>query len=169
MESYHLEQPRQESLVEPASITLTVLLMLNSLPVLLITIKDILASEQISLVGLDTLALLDELVTKQQNQVQRNTKVSSDEVLVVKVAIGLLVMGEGSEVLGEGNQAAPEEGEVRAPDAEGSGVWKLLGCHALGLAGAAEVDVGDEDGDPGEKTEDGGQVDKVAKDFLAAR
>jgi len=141
--------------------------MLNGLPVLLITIKDILASEQVSLMGLDTLGLLDELVSKQQDQIQRNTKVSSDEVLVVKVAIALIV-GEGGKVLGQGDQAAPEEGEVGAPDAEGSSVGELLGGYALGFAGAAEVDVGDEDGDPGQQTEDGGQVDKVAEDFLAA-
>ena len=141
--------------------------MLNSLPVLLIAIKDVLAGEQIGLVGLNALGLLDELVSEQQNQVQRDTKVASDEVLVVKVAIALVV-GEGSKVLGQGDQAAPEQGEVGAPDTEGCGVRELLGGDTLSLAGAAEVDVSDEDGDPGEKTEDGGQVNKVAEDLLAA-
>jgi len=38
----------------------------------------------------------------------------------------------------------------------------------LGLACAAEVDVGDEDGNPGEQTKDGSQVHEVTEDLLAA-
>ena len=89
-----------------------ILLMLNGLPVLLIAIKDILASEKIGLERLNTLGLLDELVSKEKNQIQRDTQVSSDEVLVVKVAVRLLVVGEGGKVLGQSNETAPEEGEV---------------------------------------------------------
>lgn len=144
-----------------------ILLMLDSLPVLLITIKDIFASEKISLEGLNTLGLLDELISEEQNQVQRNAQVSSDEVLVVEVAV-LLVVGEGGKVLGKGNETAPEEREVRAPDAQGCGVGQLLGGNALSLTGAAEVDVGDEDGDPGEETEDGSKVNEVTENLLAA-
>jgi len=44
----------------------------------------------------------------------------------------------------------------------------LLGGDTLGLACAAEVDVGNEDGNPGEQTKDGSQVHEVTEDLLAA-
>lgn len=44
----------------------------------------------------------------------------------------------------------------------------MLGGDTLGLACAAEVDVGNEDGNPGEQTKDGSQVHEVTEDLLAA-
>ena len=89
--------------------------MLDSLPVLLITIKDILTSEQISFVGLDTLGLLHKLVAEEEDEVKGNAQVPGDEVLVVKVAVGLGVASKGGKVLGQGNQAAPEKREIGTP------------------------------------------------------
>jgi hypothetical protein len=64
-----------------------------------------------------------------------------------------------------GNKAAEEQGNVAAPDTERSPVGQGTVRDILGPTSLDEVDVGDEDGDPGQDTEDGGQVDKVSEDL----
>jgi hypothetical protein len=102
------KQPRQESSVEPVAITLLVLFLLNRLPVRLVTIKDVFASEQVNLMCLDTLGLHDKLVSKEKDKVDGNAQVSSDEVLVVEFAL-VVGVGKDGKVLGQGDDAAPEE------------------------------------------------------------
>lgn len=131
----------------------------------LLTIDLILAGPQISLLGLNTLALGDELVSEDQNQIQGNTQVSGDEVLVVEVA-PFLVVREDVVVLGENDQNAETQGDVGADDAEGGDVGQVGVGDVLGATGAHEVDVGDQDRDPGQETEDSDQVDEVLEDGL---
>lgn len=58
-------------------------------------------------------------------------------------------MHEHGVVLGQGDEDAEEDGAVGAVDAEGRGVGEGRGGDVLRDAGANEVDVRDEDGDPG--------------------
>lgn len=109
----------------------------------------------------DALALGEDLVAGDQDEVDGNTQVSSDEGGVLGLEVRKDVV-----VLGQGNDNAEEQGDVGAPDAERSEVGHGAVGDTLGNAGAAETDVGNEDGDPGQQTKDGGQVDKVAEDRL---
>lgn len=112
--------------------------------------------------GTDALALGRELVSEDQDQVDRNSKVSSDECRVISAEI----TDENIKVLGQCNQDAEEQGDVRAPDAQRCVVRHDIVGDALSLTGATEGDVGDENGDPGQETKDGRQVDKVGEDLL---
>lgn len=55
---------------------------------------------------------------------------------------------------------------MNLPDAQRCPVRHGAVGDVLGAAGLDEVDVGDEDGDPGQDTKDGGQVDKVLEHLL---
>lgn len=162
----HLEQPRDKGLVEPSTTAGTIPLTTSSLgseELLLLTINDILACIKVDLVGLDAAGLLDELVAEDEAQVDGDAEVSSDEVLVLLLA--KVAADKDVVVLGESDEDAHGESTDGTPHAQGSDVGESLVGNALSLAGTAPVDVGDEDGDPGHETEDGGQVDKVAKDL----
>lgn len=133
----------------------------------LLLINASLPAVQVGRLGTDTLALHDELVSEDHDEIQWDTQVGSDEVLVVPLAVraGARVLGqEVVETLEDGDEAAEEQTDVRTPDsARGDkshgAVWNILSA-----ARAHEVDVGHEDGDPGEETEDGDEVDKVLED-----
>lgn len=128
---------------------------------LLFVINEALACEEVSLGGLDSLALCDEHMAKQEDHVDWDTNVSGDKVDVVELdAFGV---DESVVVLGQADEDAEKQGDTSANHACGRDVGHGAVGQVLGLAGAQEVDVGDEDGDPGEDTKDGGQVDKVAK------
>ena len=71
---------------------------------------------------------------------------TSNEVLVIEIAVG--AFREDVEILGKGNQDAEEEGKVCAINAKWRSVGQGFGRHFLRFAGADEVDVRDEDGDP---------------------
>ena len=120
--------------------------------ILLLLVDEVLAGVEVHIGRWDAAALGPEHVAEQEDDVQGNTEVARDEGGVVK---GLTAEDEDAVVLGEGDDAAEEEGDVAAPDAEGC----LVGHDAVGdvlrLAALAEVDVGDEDGDPGQQAEDG--------------
>lgn len=103
--------------------------------------KHTFTTPNVSSLGPGALGLVDQLVAEDHDQVQRNAQVSSNEVLVVKRAVGTLC--ENGKVLGDCNNAAPEESKVRAPFAEGCLVGKSLGVNALSIAGIDEVDVRD--------------------------
>lgn len=130
---------------------------------LLLAVDNLLAGVEVGLVGLDRAALGDEHVSEDEHEVERDAEVAGDEGGIVE-ELGRL--DEDGVVLGEGDEAAEEEGDVAAPDAEGSAVGHDVVGNLLDAAGLDEVDVSDEDGDPGQDTEDGGQVDKVLEDLL---
>lgn len=131
----------------------------------LLAVDLILARPQIRLLGLDALAAGDELVPEDETEVERDTKVSGDEAFVVEVAV-ILAMDEDVVALCEGNDAAEGESEVGACGAQGGLVYEVGIGDVLGFSGAHKVDVGDEQGDPGEETEDGDQIHKVFEDGL---
>lgn len=132
---------------------------------LLLAVDDVLAAVEVGLVGGDTTALGEDHVAEEEDEVERDTEVGGDEGGVVEALAGL--DDEDAKVLGEGDDAAEEEGDVAAPDAEGRLVGHDAVGDVLGAAGLDEVDVGDEDGDPGQDAEDGGQVDEVLEDLTA--
>lgn len=76
----------------------------------------------------------------------------------------VITLGEDAKVLGQGDEAAEEEGTVGADQAEGSDVGHLVIGKALCLARLQEVDVCHQDRDPGQQTEDGHQVNEVSED-----
>ena len=84
-------------------------------------------------------------------------------VTIKQVSISITTAPLGKQGVGEltGNKTAEEQSDVAAPDAERSLVGQGTVRDILGATSLDEVDVGDEDGDPGQNTEDGGQVDKV--------
>lgn len=91
-----------------------------------------------------------------------------DKVLVVKVSICLRAGDEDGEVLGQGNQGAECKSAIAAPQAEWRSVLEqraIIG-YTLRSSGLDEVNVGDENGTPGQESEDGHEIDKVAKDCL---
>jgi len=73
----HLQNPRNERLVEPAASLLATIsslhLCLVSQESLLLAIDDIFASVEVSLMRLDTLRLHENLVTEDADQVDRDT------------------------------------------------------------------------------------------------
>lgn len=118
--------------------------------------------------GLDTARLGDELVAKDEDQVHGNTKVTSDEGLVLlatKDLAGLLIPDENVVVLGEGNENAHGESNDGSPHAEGGDIGESFVGETLSLLGTAPPDVSCEDRDPGHETEDGGEVDKVTENL----
>ena len=63
------------------------------------------------------------------------------------------------------DEVAEEEHEVGAPSLGRADVGRVDIPEALRSAGTAEVDVLDEDGDPGEETKDRDEVHKVVEDL----
>ena len=127
-----------------------------------------LAAEKISSLWPDGLRLHDDLISDDHDDVERNTKVGGDEVLVVELSVSswLVVWDEVVESLEEGYEAAEEEGDVGSPNSSWRDEWHLAVKNTLGLAGSNEVDVRNEDRDPSKDTEDGDKVDEVGEDNL---
>lgn len=157
-----LEQPSDKVSVEPATVTNTrgLLLLLDSLPHSLIAVNDILASPEISLLWRQPLGLLCEFPAENHDQIEWDTEITSDEGLILESA------NEDIKVLGESDKNAPEESKVGSVNTAWSAVWHLIVGNTLGLSCTVEVDVSDEDGDPGQQTEDGDEVDKVTENGL---
>lgn len=125
-----------------------------------------LAAEEISSLWPDGLRLHDDLVSKDHDDVEWDTEVSSDEVLVIEVSVCLWVWDEVVESLEEGDEAAEEEGDVGSPNSSWRDKWHLAVKNTLGLAGSDEVDVRNQNRDPGKDTKDGDEVDEVGEDDL---
>lgn len=127
-----------------------------------------LAAEEISSLWLHLLRLHDELVTEDHDDVEWDSEVGGDEVLVVELSVSswLVVWHKVVESLEESDEAAEEERDVGSPDSSWRDEWHLAVEDTLGLASSNKVDVGDQDRDPGEDTEDGDEVDEVGEDDL---
>ena len=105
---------------------------------------------------------------KNHPQVEWNSQIARDEVLIIKRLETLLarrIVDEDVEVLEDGNNDAECEGKIRAYDAERSYIRHLRVCDALGAASTHEADVSHKDGYPGEDSEDGDEIDEVIEDF----
>lgn len=127
---------------------------------LLFSVNDILEGVEVCLVGLNHLGLHDDLVAKNHDEVHRDTNVTGNE--------GSLVKGEdeSSEVLENSNENAESKSNVGTVRLEGSLVDKVpITVNALGLESFHEEDVSDKNGNPGEQTQNGNNVDKVSKDL----
>lgn len=127
-------------------------------------INDVLSSVKVCLVGLDALALSDEHVAEEHDDVERDSEISSDEVLVVEVA-GRGV-DEDVEVLGQADEDCEEQADDGTPVALRGDIGHGAVGDVLSAASTKEEEVGDKDGNPGQDTEDGDEVDKVAKDLI---
>lgn len=152
----------------PLRLLLPSILRLLSREVLKLLLIDAgLPAVQVSRLGTHALALHEELVPKDHNQVQGDTKVRGDEVLVIPLsvrALAIVLGNEEVEALEDGNQAAEDEGDVRAPESAGRDKGHGAVGHVLRAASAHKVDVGHQDRDPGQESEDGDQVDEVLED-----
>ncbi|KFZ18975.1 hypothetical protein V501_00877 [Pseudogymnoascus sp. VKM F-4519 (FW-2642)] len=145
----------------------SILRLLSCKELQLLLIDARLPAVQIRSLGTHTLALHDELVPEDHDEVQWDTQVRSDKVLVVPLAVRVLasVLGqEEVEALEDGDQTAEDETDVRAPESAGRDEGHGAVGDVLGAARAHKVDVGDQDGDPSEETEDGDEVDEVLED-----
>ena len=165
-----LEQPNSERPIKPTPAPLTVLHLrhlrrLRRQELLFLPINDILPRIKVRLMWPDPTGLEPGLVTKDQRQIHWDTDVSGNEILVVKVTI--VSLRENGEVLRECDEDGESKGAVGAVDAEGSDVGHCRVGDVLGAARTDEVDVCDQDRNPGEETEDGGEVDEVAEDNFA--
>lgn len=131
----------------------------------LLIINGLLARVEIRLMWQGTLALHEELVSEDHDDEQWNTEVASNDVAPVDHA---LVSGWNKvvESLEEGNQAAEEESSNGSGGTEWCNVGQSSIWNALCFASADEEDVRDENGDPGQDTENRNQVDEVGKDLL---
>lgn len=160
------EQPRDVSVVELVP-SCGVGLLDNQVlqEQLLLAVDNVLSSVEVDLVGGEAPALRDEHVPEKENDIQRNTEVGGDEGGIVETH--LLVDDEDTIVLGQGDEDAEEEGDVAAPDTKRSLVWHDAVRYILRATGLPKGNVRDKDGDPGEDTKNGGQVDKVLKHLAA--
>lgn len=127
---------------------------------LLFSVNDILEGVEVSLMGLNHLGLHDELVAKNHDEIDRDTNVTGNESSLVK--------GEdkSSEVLENSNENAETKSNVGSVGLEWSLVDEvLITVNALGVKSLHEEDVSDKNGNPGEQTQNGDDVNKVAKDL----
>lgn len=90
-------------------------------------------------------------------------EVPSDKVLVVEVTIGLGASRENIEVLGQSDQTTEEERNDGSPETQWSNIGQLIIGNSLSTTCADEVDVRNKQRNPGQQTEDGGEVDEVAE------
>lgn len=79
---------------------------------LLLLVDDVLAGVEVDLVGLVAAALGVNHVAEEGDEVDGDTEVGGDEGGVVE---RLACVDEDSVVLGQGDEAAEEESDVRAP------------------------------------------------------
>lgn len=91
-------------------------------------------------------------------------EVTGDKVLVVKSTVGST--SKNVEVLGQSNKAAEEQRNNGSPETERSSVGHLVSGNTLGATSANEPDVRNEQRDPGQQTEDRGEVDEVSENGL---
>lgn len=148
--------------MQPLAVRALCLLLLEVL--VLLSIDNLLSSVKVGLVGLDALALGNEHVAEEKDDVERDAEISGDEVLVVELAGG--GVDEDVEVLGQGDEDREEQADDSTPVALRGDVGHGAVGDVLRAASTEEEEVGDEDGDPGQDTEDGDEVDKVAKDLI---
>lgn len=122
-------------------------------------IKRRLASPDIRLTGLDELGLLEYAPESVQREVDGDDDVGCDEALDVPVALaGFGIVGEDREAVEEDNDDEEAEREVSGPGLEARDHGFVGGGDALGDAGGAEAEEGDQDADPGEKGGYGGEL-----------
>ena len=100
-----------------------------------------------------------ELVPSDHDKIQRDAEVARDERLDRECADKRVVGLE------ERDEAAEEKGNVRAPCLRGRYVRHVFVADTLRRPCATEVNVSDEDGDPGEETKDGDQVREIREDL----
>lgn len=158
------EQPRHKSPIEPIILPLRLRLGRRARQISrLLAIDLLLTRPEIRLLGLDPFALGHEFIPEDEDQIDRDPQVRCDELLVVEVA-PFRVVCEHVERFGQGDDDAENQGAPGAGDAQGRLVRERGVGDVLGLPGPDEVDVCDEDGDPGQEAEDGDQVDEVFED-----
>ncbi|KAH3668180.1 hypothetical protein OGAPHI_001934 [Ogataea philodendri] len=162
-----LEKVANRVVVQPAEILLAVsgsnLLLLQELVLLRLGVDDVLVSDKVGLFWLDSLGSHDNLVSEQRDQKHWNTDVRGNKRLVIEAG------NEHVERFGNRDQAAEEQGEPGSVWLQRSVVDKLLSIVTLGLHSSGEVEVGHQDGDPGEQTKDGHHVNEVVEDLGRGR
>lgn len=162
------KQPRDEILIKPPPPVLLPARRLVRHEFGFLTVDDVLTREQVRRQRRPAPGPSHQLVPSDHAEVEGDAQVSGEEVLVVELfaALAALDVHEDVEIFEDGDDDAEAESEVGAVEPKGRRVVHLRLVDALGAPGFDEVDVRDEDGDPGQEAEDGGQVDEIAK-YLA--
>ena len=160
------EQPSDKAIIKPPSL----LLLLHRLPLqkfILLRIDNILPRKEVRHRELDPLATSPKFISENHDQIERNAKVSSDEVLVIKnLVLPLGIMHKDVEILEDGHHDAEYERKVRPIQPKGCSVRHHILAHPLRAPSAHEPDVRYKNRNPGQQAEDGDQIDKIREDFF---
>ena len=109
----------------------------------------------------DPVRALEELPEDVQEEIDGDTDVRSDEVLVVP-------RGPDIEAVEENDDREEEEGKPREVWLEGRLKHEGIAVDSLGLERGVKFDVRDADAAPGEKTGDGGEILEPGEDNIGA-
>jgi len=128
-----------------------------------LSVQSSLSTPDISLSWVDKLGLLEDTPEAPQTEVNGNSNISSDEVILGPVAVGENLPAVKENDHGKENKRAP------------CSVWlelaledEVVTVDALGDHGLAEAKVGDTDGAPCEQLRNGGQIDEPVEDEVGA-
>lgn len=115
---------------------------------------------------LNATAAGEEHVSEEHKNVERDSKVSCNEVLVVKS--GVLGVDEDVKVLCQADKNDKGQADDSTPVSLRGDVRHGTVGDVLGAASAQEEEVGNKDGNPSQDTKDGNKVNEVAKDLIIA-
>lgn len=136
---------------------------------LFLTVNHVFAREQVGGEGGPALGAGDELIAEDHDEVEGDAEVAGDEIFVVELfepVLTSVVVHEDVVVLEDGDDDTEAKSEVGADKTKRSHVVHLTLVDALGAPRLDKVNVRHQDGDPGQKAEDGDQVDEISKYFL---
>lgn len=113
---------------------------------------------------LNATAAGEEHVSEEHENVERNSKVSCNEVLIVKS--GVLGVDEDVEVLCQTDKNDKGQADDSTPESLRGDIRHGTIGDVLGAASTQEEEVGDKDGNPSQDTKDGNKINKVTKDLI---
>lgn len=127
-------------------------------------IDDVFSGVKVCLVRLNASTAGEEHVSEEHGNIERNSKISCYEVLVVK--IGGLRVDEDVEVLCQTDKNDKGQADDGTPESLRGDIRHCTIGDVLGAASAQEEEVGDKDGNPSQDTKDGNKVNEIAKDLI---
>jgi hypothetical protein len=130
----------------------------------LLLIDNVLSSVEIDFVRLDASAAGENHVSKEHDNVQRNSKVAGNEVLIVKIET--VDVDEDVEVLCQTNENDKGQGDDGTPESLRGDIGHGRIGDVLGAASTEEEEISDKDGNPSQDAEDSNKVNEVAKDLI---
>lgn len=130
----------------------------------LLRIDDVFSGVKVCLVRFDTSTAGEEHVSEEHGNIERNSKVSCNEVFVVK--LGVFGVDKDVEVLCQTNKNDKGQADDGPPESLRSDIRHGTIGNVLGAASAQEEEVGDKDGNPSQYTKDSNKVNEIAKDLI---